>query len=165
MIQAIYREDNRLADLPNGERLSQRQLVVRPLVESYFAWCRANIVSVLKGSKTYNGFSYSINQEKYLKTFLTDPEVALDNNAAEQTIRSFCIGKKNWEMIDTIRGARFSAIIYSIAETAKLNNLKPYDYFAYLLTVIPEHMDDTNRDFCEDILPWSPSLPENIRKK
>lgn len=165
MIQAIYREDNRLADFPNGERQSQRQLVVRPLVEAYFAWCRTNIASVLKGSKTYNGLSYSINQEKYLKTFLTDPEVSLDNNAAEQTIRSFCIGKKNWEMIDTIGGARSSAIIYSIAETAKLNGLKPYDYFAYLLTVIPEHMDDTSRNFCEDILPWSPNLPENIRKK
>lgn len=49
----------------------------------------------------------------------------MDNNAAEQSIRGFCIGKKNWVMIDTVAGAKSSAIIYSIAETAKANNLKP----------------------------------------
>ena len=52
-------------------------------------------------------------------------EVPMDNNAAEQSIRGFCIGKKNWVMIDTVAGAKSSAIIYSIAETAKANNLKP----------------------------------------
>ena len=52
----------------------------------------------------------------------------LDNNAAEQAIRPFCVGKKNWVMIDTIAGAEASAIIYSIAETAKANNLKPVSY-------------------------------------
>ena len=81
----------------------------------------------------------------------------MDNNASERAIRGFCIGKKNWEMIDTINGATSSAIIYSIAETAKANNLKPYEYFEYLLTQIPAHMDD--------ILPWSPKLPEYIRKQ
>lgn len=83
---------------------------------------------------------------------------------AEQSIRGFCIGKKNWVMIDTIAGARFSAIVYSIAETAKANNLKPYDYFEYLLTEIPKHREDTDRTFLDDLLPWSTSLPENCRK-
>lgn len=67
-------------------------------------------------------------------------------------------------MIDTIAGAKSSAIIYNIAETAKANNLKPYDYFEYLLTEIPKHMDDTDLKFCEDLLPWSPKLPERCRK-
>ena len=76
----------------------------------------------------------------------------------------FCISKKNWQMIDTVSGAKSSAIIYSIAETAKANNLKPYEYFEYLLSVIPEHMDDTDKSFLEDLLPWSANLPERIRK-
>jgi len=67
-------------------------------------------------------------------------------------------------VIDTINGAKSSAIIYSIAETAKANNLKPYEYFEFLLENIPEHMDDKNRSFLEDLLPWSSSLPERIRK-
>ena len=67
-------------------------------------------------------------------------------------------------MIDTINGAKTSAIIYSIAETAKANNLKPYDYFEYLLSEIPNHMDETDKTFLEDLLPWSLNLPERIRK-
>jgi hypothetical protein len=68
-------------------------------------------------------------------------------------------------MIDTIAGAESSAIIYSLAETAKANNLIPYNYFEYLLTEIPKHMDETDRSFLADLLPWSPKLPDSIRKE
>ena len=67
-------------------------------------------------------------------------------------------------MIDTVNGAASSAIIYSIAETAKANNLKPFDYFEYLLTEIPKHTDDRNTDFLEELLPESKTLSEHIRK-
>ena len=164
MIQAIYREEKLLKDLPAEERMIRRQLSVKPLVEAYFTWVRENLPKVPQKSKTWEGFNYSLNQEKYLKVFLDDGEVPMDNNAAEQSIRGFCIGKKNWVMIDTIAGAKSSAIIYSIAETAKANNLKPYDYFEYLLTEIPKHLDDTDRSFLDDLLPWSPGLPANCRK-
>lgn len=164
MIQAIYREEKLLKDLPAGERMIRRQLSVRPLVEAYFVWVRETLPKVPQKSKTWEGFNYSLNQEKYLKVFLDDGEVPMDNNAAEQSIRGFCIGKKNWVMIDTIAGAKSSAIIYSIAETAKANNLKPYDYFEYLLAEIPKHLDDTDRSFLDDLLPWSPGLPANCRK-
>ena len=164
MIQAIYREEKQLKDLPAEERKNRRQLSVKPLVEAYFTWVRENLPKVPQKSKTWEGFNYSLNQEKYLKVFLDDGEVPMDNNAAEQSIRGFCIGKKNWVMIDTIAGTKSSAIIYSIAETAKANNLKPYDYFEFLLTEIPKHLDDTDRSFLDDLLPWSPSLPENCRK-
>ena len=93
-----------------------------------------------------------------------DGDVPIDNNASERAIRGFCIGKKNWEMIDTVNGATSSAIIYSIAETAKANGLKPFNYFEYLLTEIPKHADEKNTDFLTDLLLGSPTLPENIRK-
>lgn len=164
-IQAIYREENKLADMSPGERLQHRRLTIKPLVDAYFAWVKQNVTKVPAKSKTANGFNYSINQEQYLRTFLEDGEVPMDNNAAEQSIRGFCVGKKNWVMIDTIAGADASAIIYSIAETAKANNLKPYEYFEYLLTEIPRHMDDHDTSFCEELLPWSPLLPENCKKQ
>lgn len=110
-------------------------------------------------------YTYILNQEKYLRVFLEDGEVPIDNNASERAIRGFCIGKKNWQMIDTINGAHSSAIIYSIAETAKANNLKPYDYFVYLLEEIPKHMDKEDRSFLEALLPWSQKLPEGISKQ
>lgn len=67
-------------------------------------------------------------------------------------------------MIDTINGAKTSAIIYSIVETAKANNLKPFDYVQYLLEEIPKHMNDTNCSFLENLLPWSENLLAEIRK-
>ena len=91
---------------------------------------------MVKG-KLEAAFTYLLNQEKYLRVFLNDGDVPMDNNASERAIR---------------------------AETAKANNLKPYEYFEHLLTVIPEHMEDTDRSFLEELLPWSPALPENIRK-
>ncbi len=164
MIQAIYREEKQLKELSAQERQDRRQLSVRPLVEAYFTWVRENLPKVPQKSKTWEGFNYSLGQEKYLKVFLDDGEVPMDNNAAEQSVRGFCIGKKNWVMIDTVAGAKSSAIIYSIAETAKANNLKPYDYFEYLLAEIPKHLDETDRGFLDDLLPWSPNLPANCRK-
>ena len=115
-------------------------------------------------SNTKKALTYALNQERYLRVFLENGDVPMDNNASERSIRGFCIGKKNWEMIDTVNGATSSAIIYSIAETAKANQLKPYEYFEYLLTEIPKHMDDKNSNFLEELLPWSETLPENIRK-
>ena len=92
---------------------------------------------------------YSLNQESYLRVFLNDPFVPLDNNNAEIAIRSFCVGRNNWHVIDTVNGAKASAMIYSITETAKANQLKPYEYFEHLLTEIPKHMEDTDRSFLE----------------
>lgn len=163
-IGAIYKLEESFKELTSEERLKQRQLIVRPLVEAFFAWVKEHQNDVPAKSETGKGLSYCISQEKYLKVFLEDGEVPMDNNAAEQAIRGFCIGKQNWHLIDTIDGAKASAIIYSIAETAKANNLKPYDYFEHLLTVMPEHMDDKNTDFLQDLLPWSEKLPENCRK-
>lgn len=163
-IQAIYREEGKLQELSPEERLQQRQLVVKPLVDALFVYLKKTNRDVSVKTKLGEAYGYMLNQEKYLRIFLTDGEVPIDNNASERAIRGFCIGKKNWQMIDTISGARSSAIIYSIAETAKANNLKPYEYFEYLLSVIPEHMEDTDTSFLEDLLPWSEALPENIRK-
>ena len=163
-IQAIYREEGKLKDLPSKERLAQRQVVIRPLVDALFAYLKQKKDQIVVKGKLKAAFTYLLNQEKYLRVFLNDGDVPMDNNASERAIRGFCIGKKNWEVIDTINGAKTSAVIYSIAETAKANNLKPYEYFEHLLTVIPEHMEDTDRSFLEELLPWSPALPENIRK-
>lgn len=163
-MQAIYHEEGQLQDLSPAKRRKARRETIKPLVEAYFAWVKKNIDRVLPKSKTHNGMTYSLNQEKYLKRFLDDEEIPIDNNTAEQSIRGFCIGKKNWIMCDTINGAEASAIIYSLVETAKANKLKIYEYFNHLLTEIPEHMSDTNRDFLNDLLPWSDKLPAECRK-
>ena len=163
-IQAIYREEGKLKELHSKERLEQRQAIIKPLVNAFFVYLKQNQTEVPGSGKLHDAFTYALNQEKYLKVFLEDGEVPIDNNASERAIRGFCVGKKNWQMIDTINGAKTSAMIYSIAETAKANNLKPYDYFEHLLEEIPKHMEDTDRSFLKELLPWSDKLPKHIRK-
>ena len=164
-IAAIYKLDNALDKLSFEERKQQRSLTVKPLVEAYFAWVKAHINEFPEKSATRVGMNYCLNQERYLKVFLDHGDIPLDNNATESVIRGFCIGKKNWRLIDTIHGAKASAIAYSIAETAKANNLKPYFYFKHLLTEISKHEDESDLTFLDDLLPWSKNLPDNCLKQ
>ena len=164
-IQNIYHTDNQLMKLPPAERKKRRKSLVKPLVDAFFDWCRNSINRIPPSSETADGIKYCLNQEKYLRVFLDDPQIPLDNNLAEQAIRPFCVGKKNWKLIDTVHGAQASAILYSIVETAKANELNIYQYFKHLLTEIPRHMDDTDLNFLDSLLPWSKQLPEECRKK
>ena len=168
-ISQIYKLEGALKDLSPEQRLLERQKNIQPLVEEYFAWVKKQLeeVSVPPKSKTADGLRYSMNQEKYLRVFLTDGNVPIDNSASERSIRTFCIGKKNWMFHDSIMGAQASAVIYSLSETAKLNNLRPYYYFEYLLTELPNLCDDNGNiepAELDRLLPWSKELPDECRK-
>lgn len=112
--------------------------------------------------KTASGLQYSINQEQYLKVFLTDGEVPIDDSACERALRNFTIGRKNWVIVNTIRGAKASAIIYSITETVRLNKLNVYYYIRHLLNQIPKMVNQNgniNDTMLEPLMPWSTTLP------
>lgn len=89
----------------------------------------------------------------------------MTNNAAERSIRPFTVGRNNWFQIDTVSGAKASAIAYSIAETAKANGLKPYEYFRYLLEELPKHGELEALSYVEGLLPWSETLPKCCYQK
>lgn len=165
-IAAIYHLDNELSELPPEERQRKRQHMIKPLVEAYFVWLKElKQENSLISGKTLEGVNYSLNHEKALHLFLEDGEVPLDNNATEGALRSFCLHKHTWKLIDTIDGAKSSAIIYSIVETAKANHLHPFRYLEFLLETLKEHQDDTDRSFIDELLPWSPKLPNKCRAK
>ena len=94
-ISQIYKLDNALKDLTTEERLQERKNTIKPLVEEYFAWVKKqpedNVVP--PKSKTAEGLRFSVNQEQYLKVFLENGDVPIDNSASERSIRTFCIGK------------------------------------------------------------------------
>lgn len=168
-IGEFYNLDTELKKLSSSERLQKRQEVIKPLVEDFFAWVKQQVVecAVPPKSKTAQGLNYIINQESYLKVFLSDGDVPIDNSASERTIRTFCIGKKNWMFHNTAKGANASALIYSISETAKLNNLRPYNYFKYILSELPNLCDEKGNIEPADLdylMPWSDQLPEECRK-
>ncbi|SFU96456.1 IS66 family transposase [Butyrivibrio sp. M55] len=167
-IAEIYTLENELKELSSEERLKRRQSGIRLLVEEFFAWVKSTIAEgkLIKG-KTLSGLNYCINQEQQLKVFLNNGDVPIDNSLSERSIRPFTIGRKNWVIINTPRGAKASAVIYSIVETAKLNGLVPFYYFDHLLTELPKLCDENgNIDTAklDHLLPWSKSLPDICRK-
>jgi len=88
-----------------------------------------------------------------------DGRLEIDNNRSERSIKPFVIGRKGWLFCNTPRGARASAIVYSIVETAKENGLIPLEYLRYLFERLP-NLGDGNLD---ELLPWSTSLPDVSR--
>ena len=160
MITEIMHLDNSFDDLSNRDRKKQRQLVLQDKVDAYFAWVKTKYSQVTHNSVIGRALAYSINQEEYLRMFLTDGKIPMDNNYAEQAIRPFTIARKNFVLMESDNGAKASAMIFSIAETAKANNLNTYEYFELLLTEIPKHQDDKNLDFINDLLPWAKSVQQ-----
>lgn len=168
-ISEFYNADTELKELSSEERLQKRQKEIRPMVEEFFVWAKEQVAqcAVPPKTKTGQGLNYLINQEPYLKVFLTDGDVPIDNSASERSIRTFCIGKKNWMFHNTANGASASAMVYSISETAKLNNLRPYYYLKYILTELPKLCDEqgninpANLDY---LMPWAEELPDECRK-
>ena len=165
-IAEFYRLENSWKELTSEERLCNRQKILKPKVEAYFEWVAKVRKNVPPKSETGKGLTYSVNQKKYLTAFLEDGNVPLDNSEAERKIRNFVISRKNFVMIDTLTGAEASAVLFSMCETARANNLEPYDYFKYLLEKIPKHMGESSKDmsFLNDLLPWSDKLPKEIRR-
>ena len=155
--------DNGFDDLPSSDRLKQRQAVLLPSADDYFAWAKLKYSQVAHNSVIGKALAYSINQEQYLRTFLNDGDVPMDNNLAEQAIRPFTVGRKNFVLIESSNGARASAILYSLAETAKANNLNTYKYFEFLLSEILKHVNDKSLSFIDDLLPWSAQVQEKCR--
>ena len=128
----IYHEEHLLADLTATERYEQRLVKVKPLLDAFFAWLEEQNVSG-KG-KLAKAVRYALNEKKYLYTFLEDGNVPIDNNRAENAIRPFAVGRKNWLFNNTERGARCSAILYSIISTAQANGLDAEKYMTELFS-------------------------------
>lgn len=162
-ITELLHLDNDLDDLSSEERLKQRQLILQDKVDAYFEWVKHKYTQVTKGSATGKALAYSINQEKYLRLFLTDGDIPMDNNPAEQAIRPFTIGRKNFVLIESDHGAKASAMLYSLVETAKANGLNTYKYLEMLLTAIPKHMEDKDNKFLDALLPWSDVVQQECR--
>ena len=159
-ISELFHLDNKFDGLPKAEKEQQRQRILKKKVDQFFEWSKKAILKLPPESTTAKGLQYCINQEKYLRVFLSNGDVPMDNNRAERAIRPFTLGRKNWVNMFSENGAESSAVIYSIVETAKANNLRVFEYLEYLLTELMNHADDTDRDFIKDLLHWSEAVQE-----
>ena len=122
----IFVLEREMAELSSEERTIKRQEQMKPALDGFFAWVES--VTAAGGTKLSKAIQYAKNEKKYLYTFLEHPDAPIDNNRAENAIRPFCVGRKNWLFSTSPKGAEASAVIYSVAATACANGLNIEDY-------------------------------------
>ena len=126
------------------ERYTQRQERTKPVLDAFYAWLDSFVPA--GGTGLAKACQYARNEKKYLYAFLHDPAITPDNNRAENAIRPFVVGRKNWLFSDSEKGAEASAILYSLAATACANGLTVEGYFTRLFAsrdiILPWHTDE-----------------------
>ncbi len=151
-IRKLYAIEARISDLDPQQKTEQRQSLAQPVLDDLHAWLQTNASRVPKDSLTYKAIQYTLNQWDYLVGYLADGRLNISNALAENAIRPFAVGRRNWLFADTSRGAKASATAYSLIETAKANGLEPYEYLRHVLTHIASA--DTVEKI-EALLPWN----------
>ncbi len=144
------------------ERYKTRLARSRAVLDAFLSWLQIQNEQVLPKSAFGQAIKYCLSQWNKLEAFMQDGRLELDNNRSKRSIKPFVIGRKNWLFANTPRGARASAIVYSVMETAKENGLNTFRYLIHLFEKLP-NMDTGDRKALDELLPWSTSLPNSCR--
>ena len=155
----LYAIEKKMKDESSEDRLKERQKHAKPLLDAFFAWAKS-LRNIAPKSKLGKAINYLIEEEPYLRRYIEDGRLEIDNNRAERSIKPFVIGRKNWLFANTPSGAKASATAFSIIETAKENNLDPYEYLKYVFTKAPNMENSESIDI---LLPWN--APDCCRSK
>jgi transposase len=158
-IREMYKEERTLRAKHFAEQgsrdadafMMERKERVEPVLAELKAWLDAKVLEVLPGSALGTAILYTLELWPRLIRYLDCPWLTPDNNEAERSIRPFAIGRNNWVIAGSPRGAAASADLYSLIETIKLNGLEPYFALRYILTRLPE----TPPDGLAALLPWN----------
>ncbi len=157
----LFALENDWADLSSEERLHKRQTELAPLMDEFFDWCRNQ--SILPGSKLGRAIEYSLKYEELFKAVLQDGRLVLSNNVAERAIKSLVMGRKNWLFSQSFEGAKATAIILSLLETAKRHGLDSEKYITYLLDNLPNEESLAKKEILEAYLPWTERIQNNCK--
>ena len=133
------------------ERKAHRQLQAKPILDELHDWLDNTLPQVPPTSATGKALNYLHNQWEELIRYLEDGRLVMDNNLAENAIRPFVVGRKNWLFSNSVKEVKASANLYSIIETTKANGLEPYAYLRRIFTDLPKAQ---TREAIEALLPW-----------
>jgi hypothetical protein len=137
LIQKLYRVEKAVRQTTPAERLAYRQQHAQPVLAELRDWLEQSLPQVPPKSATGKALNYLHNEWDKLIRYLDDGRLEMDNNLAENGIRPFVIGRKNWLFSDSVNGVKASANLYSLIETAKANDLEPYAYLRHVFTELP----------------------------
>jgi transposase len=137
LVDAIFRTDRTLADLPPSQRKLQRDEVVRPLVDKFFAWARAEYAKLEARSLVATALGYSVRHEQALRRFLDDGRLRMDNNRAENALRVVALGRKVFLFYGSDDHATAAGNILSLVASCKLHDLDPELYLTEVIRLVP----------------------------
>lgn len=157
----LFRIEDSLRDLSPEDRHTKRLELERPVLDAFWSWLEK--VTPIGGSKLADAVTYALNQKKYMENYLLDGRCSISNNLAENVIRPFVTGRKNWLFADTAKGANASARVYSIVETAKANGLDVLKYLEELLLNMPSW--DNTAEYLDEMMPWSDYMQEHCKPR
>lgn len=152
LIGKLYRIEAVAKDWSDDARLQIRQKESKPIIDKLKIWLDKSLSGVLPESAIGKALGYLHNQWASFIVFLQDGGYPIDNNPAENAIRPFVIGRKAWLFATSQRGAQASANLYSLTESAKLNDIEPYAYLQRVFTDLP---NATCLEDIEKLLPWN----------
>jgi transposase len=150
-IDVVFAVERALTGMSAADRLAARQERVAPLVADLHAFMRAERARVSGKSKTGEALDYMLKRWDAFARFLEDGRLCLSNNAAERALRGIAVGRRNWTFAGSDRGGERAAAIYTLLETAKLNDVDPHAWLADVLARIAE----TPSNRLRDLLPWN----------
>lgn len=153
----LFYLERKFKDLSPDERKANRLDQEVPILNNFFTWVKT--LNPTKGSKLDKAVNYTINHEDSLQTYLSDGRAELSNNAAERCAKAYAVARKNSLFHTSVNGANASAIIYSLVETAKANNLNVFQYIYTLLLYMPGIQDES--EGIEKLMPWSDFIQEH----
>lgn len=166
--EKIYKIEKELKEAYDNDkdfykkRYEARLKKLSPILDQFQEYIEIEIKDALPKSALGKALAYTINLMPGMKTVLEDGSLEIDNNGSERAIKPFVIGRKNWLFSNTSKGAKSSAIIYSIIETAKANGLVVERYLVYLLESLARNVNNS-RDDIIDVMPWAENLTENTK--
>jgi transposase len=152
LIKKLYAIEQRIQSLNPEEKKQIRQQDSQAQMDKIEKWLQKSLQTTLPKSRLGQALGYLQTNWNKLQVYLTDGRLNIDNNPVENAIRPFVIGRKNWIFSASQNGAKASAMMYSIIETAKANGLEPYQYLKYLFEQLP--MANSLEDY-EQLLPWN----------
>ena len=149
----LFELERKYADLLPDERFQKRQEISKPLVNEFFSWLDS--LRIMPKTPIGTATRYSLGQRKYLISYLSDGRLEICNNRAERSIKPFVIGRKNFLFANTPRGAKASAVMFSIIETAKECGLNPFAYLVHIFTNAPNWDIRNNINLLDLLMPYS----------
>ncbi|MBS0352465.1 MAG: IS66 family transposase, partial [Proteobacteria bacterium] len=159
LIGKLYAIEKDARELNDAERLARRQTGSRAVIDELRRWLDQVLPAVPPTSVLGGALGYLHRQWPRLTRYLERGDLPIDNNPAENAIRPFVVGRKAWLFSDTQAGARASALIYSLIETAKANSVEPYLWLRYVLRALPTA---TTVEHFEALLPWNLKVEQLI---